>query len=210
MNKLEFYKSIYERENLRRDVLNNSVSIPVGILSGLTASIVYLCTSFDYSNGLYLKIFFLSFVTISAIILFISIIYLIKSFNNFHKGYDYREIALLKDIDKYYVELKEQYKKKPPKAERKFIKYMESEYITYADNNTQINDARSYDLYKSKQFLFYTLITIGLTSIPFGISSYDSSLFKEQRTNTTIEIEQNKTKSDSINLKSINYERKKI
>ena len=56
MDKLELYKSFYDRENLRRETLNNSVSVPVGILTGLIAAIVFLITSFNYKSNLILII----------------------------------------------------------------------------------------------------------------------------------------------------------
>lgn len=168
MDKLELYKSFYDRENIRRDTLNNSVSIPIGILSGFIAAIVFLITKNAYYINLICTWIFIVLIAISIILIGISIIYLIKSFNNFVKGYNYMEIALLTDIDKYYYELKEYNKKKTEKTETEFRQYLEKEFIKYADINAVINDKRSFDLYKSKQFLFLSIVIIALSCIPFG------------------------------------------
>jgi len=172
MDKLELYKSFYDRENQRRDTLNNSVSIPIGILSGLIAAVVFLTTRFVYNENLICLWIFLTLTALSILLIVISIIYLIKSFNNFVHGYNYMEIALLTDINSYYIELQDFNKKNAEKTELEFQQYLVNEFIKYADNNAVINDKRSYSLYKSKQFLFFSIVFIALTCIPFGFGVY--------------------------------------
>ena len=212
MDKFELYKSFYDRENNRRDTLNNSISIPIGILSGLIAAIVFLTTKFNYKIQILSTWIFFVLTAIAIVMMCFSVVYLVKSFNNFVKGYDYMEIALLKDIEKYYNELKEYNEKDPDKTEAEFKEYLQKEFIKYADHNAVINDNRSYSLYKSKQFLFFSIVVIALTSIPFGFGEFHETKDTE-RESKSIDIDSKlEYKIDSLlNLKlnQLENERKK-
>ena len=172
MDKLELYKSFYDRENQRRETLNNSVSIPVGIITGLIAALVFLTTKFNYRDNLIFTWILIILVLLSIILISISIVYLTKSFNNFAKGHNYIEIALLSEIEEYYKELLKYHNNKVDKADHDFQNYLCNEFIKYSDNNAGINDKRSFDLYKSKQFMFFSIIFIALSFIPFGTGIY--------------------------------------
>jgi len=213
MDKLELYKSFYDRENQRRESLNNSVSIPVGIITGLIATLVFLITRFNYGDNLLYTWSLIILVLISIILLSISIAYLTKSFNNFAKGHDYIEIALLSDIENYYDELLKYHKNKIDKVDHDFQNYLCAEFIKYADNNARINDKRSFDLYKSKQFMFFSIVFLAFSFIPFGFGNYKTP---EKVPNQQIEkINANKEldlKIDSllnVKLKQIENERTK-
>ncbi|MBN4058021.1 hypothetical protein JYT34_01110, partial [Olleya sp. AH-315-K02] len=101
MNDLDFYKSIYDRELNRRKDLDSSISIPIGILSLLIGLI-----SFFYSNNEYKKIIDENLIVIfllgiSLLGMILSILFLIKSFNNFMRGFNYRNLSYLKNIRNY-------------------------------------------------------------------------------------------------------------
>ncbi len=172
VDRLEFYKYYYDRENERREVLNNAVSIPMGVLSALIAAIVFLISNYNFTN-VFVTWVFVIFSLTSTILVAISIYYLIYSFNKFAKGYDYKEIPLLEELHKYDIELKE-YHDKPAQAENEFKDNLISEFIKKGDINTKINDNRSFRLFKAKQFLFYSIIAIAITCIPYGINAFNT------------------------------------
>jgi hypothetical protein len=171
MDSLKLYKSFYDRETNRRDILNNSVAIPIGILSGLIAALFFLASDFNYEIKGIFYCLFLGLIIIGAIMLIIAVTYLAKSFTNFIKGHDYSEIAFLHEIELYRSELIVHYKRKE-KAEKKFMSYLKSEFIRCADHNAILNDRRSFFIFKTKQYLFIAVIAISLAYIPYGITKY--------------------------------------
>ncbi|MGB5988962.1 MAG: hypothetical protein WBG43_04420 [Marinifilaceae bacterium] len=209
MDRLEFYKSLYERENLRRDVLTNSVSIPIGIVSGVVAALVYLTTNYKYIENKLCSCIFFILVIICVIFVLISIFYIARSLNNLVKGHSYRELALPSEMENYYHGLKACNLDDKDKTDEEFSEYLTNEFTTYADHNIKINDSRSLDLYNAKSFLFISVIVIAFASIPYVYGIYKGP---KKKINVRIENINNdieyKLKIDSI-LKYINMSENK-
>jgi len=172
INKTDFYKTIYDRECQRRFTLDNSISIPVAVTSGLIAALVFFVSNFDYHYDLVFTIIFVILSLVSTSLLVISIVNLMRSFINFGKGYEYKEIPLLSEIEKHYHELLDYNKDDINKTEIDFEKFLQTQFIKDADANTKINDNRSFKLYLAKKYLVFTLISLGTLCIPFVIISY--------------------------------------
>ena len=166
MQRFEFYKSIYGRENSRREFLTNSINIPIGILTAIFSAFTYFVSSFQNDNLLINIIFyllaFLCFVSNT-----IAIIYLLKSFNGFYKGHEYKELPFLRTMEDYYIELVKHYKKDEEKVNKEFEYFIISELVEYTDINIKLNDQRSLDLFQAKKFIFFSLISLALICIPY-------------------------------------------
>lgn len=195
MDRLEFYKSLYEREQLRRETLNNSVSIPIGIISALIAALVYIITNYNYSENIECTCGLFLLVILCVILVFISIYYIARSFNNLLRGNEYKELAIPSKIECYYNELKSYNNNDKEKTDVDFSDYLMKEFIKYADSNTKINDKRSLDLYKSKTFLILAVVVIVFASMPYV---YGVCKGPKKKINVSIEKNSDKLKQDSI------------
>ena len=56
MNKIDFLKEWYYKEDERKDCLNNSLNIPIGILTAILAGLYFIVNKFNYQyEGIFLK-----------------------------------------------------------------------------------------------------------------------------------------------------------
>lgn len=166
MNDLAFYKSIYDRELNRRKNLDDSISIPIGVISLLIGLISFYYTSAEYKTIIDNSKITLILLGVTLILLTLSIIFLVKSYNNFLRGFNYPNISLLKDVRKYQKIEIPKYNKLV--KEDKYINFEEeltNKLISIADRNTQINDSRAIYLYRAKTFMILSLAIIFITTI---------------------------------------------
>lgn len=94
MGRYEFYKEAYYQELSRKDVLEDALNIPLGIISAVIAALYYFFSSYDYhlEGGLefVLKILFLVLMTGSVLFILSAIYFLAQSYNNGLKGHPYK------------------------------------------------------------------------------------------------------------------------
>lgn len=122
MDKFEFYQKQYFFELERRQELNSSLSISIGVVSLLIGAIFYLISNFIYHYFI-LSYFFIVFIVCSIVSILFVIFFLISAYWN----YTYRYISDTEIIREY---------------ENKLINYYESikkEDITNLVNK-EIND----------------------------------------------------------------------
>ncbi len=166
MDSYEFYKSIFDRELNRRKDLDASISLPLTLLTIIVASNSYIAKQTNFKlnncNDIVGKVLFL---LIFGVVL-VTIFFLMRSFNNFFKGFAYRNLGLTSEIRKYEIEDVPRYNLLV-KSEDDIINFEKKiiEKLTEStDNHIIINDKRSYDLYLSKTS---SIIGIILTTINF-------------------------------------------
>ncbi|WP_035645935.1 hypothetical protein [Flavobacterium sp. ASV13] len=161
MNDFEFYKYIYDRELNRRSKLDDSINVLVGIISLLIGFISYFFSN-DYLFK-HLECNVLLGILFSLAICFIamSILFLIKSYNNYLRGFNYPNISYLKSIRKYQKITIPDYNSLVEEEQKiNFEDDLIDRLIRITDENTKINDTRSFDLYVSKTFIILTLVTL--------------------------------------------------
>lgn len=164
MNTYLFYKSIYDRELKRRGDLDNSINIPITILTliiGLNS--IYIDDSFLHEFGI------VQIIAIAiALVLSISMFFLIRSYNNFLSGFSYENIPLIKEIRNYEIKEMPNYNTKVEEEHKlSFEIYIIDELIHATDSHIKYNDKRSLDIYRAKSFIIVSLI---LTSIQLVIA----------------------------------------
>lgn len=165
MSDLEFYKSIYDRELARRLDLDNALNIPIGIIAVLIAALSYIVTNIDNCSNSIIQIIIIAFTIASSALIFISIFYLARSYNNLLKGHNYRNLALSEEIRRYQTDLLS-YNLKLANEEN--IIDFETKLIEklnhYTDNHILINDFRQISLYYAKSLIigsaFLTLLAL--------------------------------------------------
>lgn len=203
MDRYEFLKEWYHQENGRHLSLNDSLNIPIGVLTGIFAAIFFYVTGFGYKNGNeILLIIFILCIGALVVLCFITAYYLLLSYNNLLKGYVYKYLAEATKWNEHLQNLKIYYKENTiyfgdnvdDNAEKRLREDLIEGFAQYIDHNVLNNDRKSGYLHKAKQYLFVTLIATVVTFIPFGFHFFN----KEQETSCQrIEI----TNIDSLNNK---------
>lgn len=163
MDSYAFYKSLYDRELNRRKDLDNALNIPVSILTLLIGiNSVYLKNNqiaeiyklFELIN------FTLILIGLSSII---SIYFLIKFYNNWFKGFSYRNLAYTNELRHFETISVPEYNNLVEESEKlSFEKELITRLNSVTDNHIILNDQRNLDLYRAKTFLVITLILTGI------------------------------------------------
>ena len=165
MDSYAFYKSLYDRELGRRTNLDNTVSLPVTLVT-----IIVAVNSYTF-NGQQ-DIHKLSEITLRHCLLIligfallIVIFYIMRLFNNHFKGFAYRNFAYIADIVAYERKVFE-YNQFPSIVNKiEFDKVVVSKLAEITDNHIKLNDNRSKDLQKAKTYLVTSLILTGFNYI---------------------------------------------
>ncbi len=163
MDSYNFYKSIYDRELTRRMDLDNSINIPITILTLIIGLNSFYPDKYFFKNMFFELGIVQIMIIIIGLMILISAFFLIRSYNNFFKGFAYRNLALTKEIRKFETEQIPIYNAKLIE-ETKLIFETEliERIIAVTDNHTIFNDKRSLDLYKAKTFIIISLILTGI------------------------------------------------
>lgn len=171
MDDLELYKSIYDRELGRRINLDNAINIPIGIISVLVSLIYYFSSNINIVLIGWKYVFYI-FVTISSLLILVSIYYLIKSYNNLFRGFDYHNFPTTDELRKYQLELVKYNTKVESENQILFSQYLIDKYVSYADDHIRINDKRAFCLYISKSFFIAAILILLILFILFLIFKF--------------------------------------
>jgi len=165
METLEFYKSIFDKEQYRRTELNNAVNQPVTLVTILSGLLYFLFDTADLKGYTPLNFIILHLFIIGFFFFLISIYYLSLSFNNLLKGFDYLDFPKTKELYDYFHNLEKEGNNPTEPPQIPFDKYLIKKYVTYADNYVEINDKRSLYLHKAKKFIILVLAAEIITLI---------------------------------------------
>lgn len=167
MTDLEYFKSLFDREQLRKVELNNEVNIPIGIITLISGGIVLV---FKESVKSYCSLNFILIILIGALLL-VSILFLAKSYNNLFKGFKYDYLPNTHELFKHKLELKAYNKKVSKKERESFKEYLVENYAKLNDKNMKINRARLQSLYVAKTLVFIALFLTIILIASYMISS---------------------------------------
>ena len=180
VSNINFYREIYDEELKRKNEIDSSISFPTTLLTLLIGGSIYI---FNISNldcfkefDIYSRIAIIIFTCIFILSMVITIILLMRIFVNIFKKYKYlpspfdlnkRENELYELYIKYYKEIKDKdYEKKAVKSSRhQFNVDLLNYYIDFATNNQRLNDIRLKNLYTSRKYLIFSLISIAIIGI---------------------------------------------
>jgi predicted membrane channel-forming protein YqfA (hemolysin III family) len=188
MNKFDFYNDLNFKEEDKKNQINNSLSLPIGIITGLVAGLFYLLTAFDFKLSFWDSIVFSVISLTSIFFLGISIFHLIKSYSNFHKGYDYAYLADTIDLDKYYKELKKYYNTNPiltDTSDTEFELYIFDELVKNTDINQKNNKKKNKHRFNCEKHLITAFLFLCLNLFPFG---YNYALKKDMNKSILLEL----------------------
>lgn len=178
MNKFDFYKEFYIKENERRQEVLSSFNIPIAIITALSSASYYFITSFDYKIEVFLTAIFIGLISITIVGLLLAIYYLIRAFSDFTKGYEYSGLPYMKELYDWNINLQEyyeQYEEDSSIADKKYEEYLIEKMVEHTEHNMYVNDKKHGFIYKSKKFLIVSLVLTLITLIPFGYNYFNKS-----------------------------------
>lgn len=171
MDRIEFIKEWFYKEDERKNSLNDSLNIPIGILTALIALTSYIFNEFNPINEKdYIKHLFYFFIFISLTFWLISVFKLLQSYNDLYKGYSYLGFpkpSFLKDdseILKKYIDENKELLDKNITLEELEKNNLENLMIQCLETNVYNNDRKSAYLHSSKIHIINCLIFIVLSS----------------------------------------------
>jgi hypothetical protein len=177
MQDLEFYLNWYEKEEERKVALENSLNIPIGVLTVIYGLDFYLFSKLDVQHPLSI----ISLISILIIIgsfaaALIASLYLYKSYNKIIRGYTYKAFPFASQLLAHKKSVIEYYKKYAStfpgiSGDEQFEIYLINKLAEYIDNNAYNNDLKANALYKSKRWLFISLLFIIFAIVAFVLNS---------------------------------------
>jgi len=179
MDLFEHFKETYHKENERTKIIQDGLTIPIGIISVLTTLITFYLFNFNYFSFILVVIIFIGLVASGSIFIVLGVVNIYKAYNitTVNPSLSYRYLPVAKEQENYLLELREYYKKEgltekdvEANAMRDFKDYLQEFYVKSATNNTDINLTTNDFLTKSKGNTFIALILLISAGIPYGIN----------------------------------------
>lgn len=171
INKFEFIKEQFYKEEEKKENLSNSLNISITVISGILLIIFYIVTEYD-PNKEKIPLNYIFYITIftSSFFWILCLYYLIKCFNNLYKGYKYFDLpdnfieTEYKSMKIYYDEYK-----KDLESNLSFDSLVENNIIETINNcvlnNSRINRKKYYYLYKSKIYIINSIFALLIFAI---------------------------------------------
>jgi hypothetical protein len=173
MDKFQFFVEWYNREEERKSSVENSLNIPIGILTILFAIQFYLVKDFDFSNCQnWEKYTLLLLAGISTLSSLATGFFIFKSYHNFPNEYKYSGIPYPTQLLNYEKDLIEFYKVNSEHfnnvtGEQMFNEYLLFKLAQYVDRNTFNNDEKYRYLSISKRLMAVATIAMVIAFFPF-------------------------------------------
>lgn len=186
MDKLEFLIDWYKREEERRNSLETSLNIPIGILTIVFAVHFFLVRDFDFSSGSTLDNgAFLTSIIISVLAAFVTTYLVLKSYHNIESEYLYKGLPLPSQLFKYEKELIDFYEENKADygdldGKEKFKEYLVEKFTEHIDRNATNNDNKANFLHQSKRFIFVTLLFMVISFVPYLTNLFDRRFKPDQ------------------------------
>lgn len=174
MSKLDFWINWYNKEEERKLSLENSLNIPIGVLVVVFSALWYLFNEFDFEHSTTFEKVSLVFAGITFLTCAFAAYFIGRAYHTNTYVYEALPIpqALLdheKALIEYYKEHKEEYENVDVNA--KFDYDLIQILAKCIDVNSANNDRKSHYIYQAKRYVLYSLVALGLGSVPFLTNS---------------------------------------
>lgn len=174
----EFYKDYYDKTLERKNEINNSLSVPIGIITALIAALFYALTTFDFQLSWVISVVFTLLSLIAVFLLSSSVYYLIRALSDFHDGYDYAYLDNANALNEYYESLIRYYISLPgnpaanstEQAKIKFSDHVTQNLIYCIIINHSNNNSKSQHRYKCYKYIIYSIVTFSFVFIVFYVN----------------------------------------
>ncbi len=178
MTDLEFYLNWYDKEAERRTDLDNSLSIPIGLLTVTYGADFYLLVQYNFHcSSLLTNVFLVALIGVSFISSCITAFFLFDSYHHFFKGYTYKAFPFATELHKHKIDLVEYYQKYANSfpnttGKEKFEEYLVLKLTEYLDRNAYINDKKSKAIHLAKGYILIAILSLVLAVVPFIINLF--------------------------------------
>lgn len=220
MNRLNFLIDWFHKENERQIAINDSLNIPIGILTGIFAMIFYMFTSFSFAqeSNFILRISFISLIILSLIFWIIVVYFLFKSYNNLFHTYEYKAMPFPTELNIHYENLAVYVNENKGLLDDSItvnslydnqLIDMLSEYL---NRNIENNDRKSSYLHIAKKYLLVCIISVIFCAVPFTIQfvlKKEIEQINKIETNTLPQTPERITNLNISTFKIDNYEQKR-
>jgi hypothetical protein len=178
MNDFEFYLNWYNKEAERKTALENSLNIPIGILSVTFGADFYSLAHYNYSSSVYLmNILLFTMVGMSFVFSCVATYFLFVSYHGIFKGYIDKAFPFATELRKHKLELIDYYQKQADNfpgvsGEDKYEEYVITKLTEYIDRNVRNNDKKAEALYRAKGNILRAIVCLVVALIPFILNFF--------------------------------------
>lgn len=169
----ELYQQHYFHEMERRDQINNSLVIPLGVISVVSGAFLVVAKEidapFDYSEK-----FQLVFLVLTALALISSATFLVRAY----WGYGYAHMPRPGELRKYREGLLNHYSGSGKSfdeavkiVDEETLQYVESQYAANAETNAENNDKKSANLFIANGLTIASVVLLVISAIPYVLNS---------------------------------------
>jgi hypothetical protein len=160
----EFYKYIYDRELNRRGKLDDAINPIIGAISLFVALLSFFFTNKEYSRTIDCNVSIWVLISLVLLSVAISILFLVKSYNNYLIGFNYPNIAYLHSVRNFETIAIPEYNSKVDASKHiKFEDDLIDRMVAITDENIRINDRRAFSLYLAKTFIILAMAFLFIT-----------------------------------------------
>lgn len=172
-----FYQDHYDKTLERKNAINNSLSVFVGIITALIAAFFYSISNFQYLLTDYLTLLFSIIALIELYLLAYAVYYLVLAFSDLHEGYDYAYLNS-STLNLYYENLVAHYDSlhlnrgnfAVVQAQIDFDLYIIQLLIEAANRNDINNYHKTSDRFKCYQYLIYSIVNLSFVFVLYLIN----------------------------------------
>ncbi|TKC09857.1 hypothetical protein FA048_06490 [Pedobacter polaris] len=171
-NRLQFFTEWYHKENERQQSLNESISIPTGIVSAISVAYYFLISEFRFESKIdnFIEYLFIGLIFTSIITWSYTVYNLFRAYNDLFKGFTYKAINFPTVLNTYYDQLKD-YSDDYNKLYEEYLLKVISESL---EQNIINNDSKSGYLHLSKRYLLITLVPLLISLGPFVYNFFNT------------------------------------
>ena len=175
LTELEFYLNWYDKEAERRTALDNSLSIPIGILTVTFGADFYILAQYNFHcSALLTNIILVALIGVSFISSCITAFFLFDSYHHFFQGYCYKAFPFATELHKHKLDIVDYYQKYSASfpnitGEEKFEEYLITKLTEYLDKNAYNNDKKSKAIHLAKGYILVAILSLVLAVVPFII-----------------------------------------
>lgn len=179
MELFDHFKETYHKENERTKALQDSLSIPIGIVSVLTTLLTFYFFNFDFKYSILWTGIFIAFLVFGALFLAFAVRNIYNAYNitSVDTSLAYKLLPVSQEQITYFNELKQYYigtgqtlQEAETSANDDFKEYLQKLYIEYGSNNNDINATTYGYITSAKGNILISLLIFLITAIPYGIN----------------------------------------
>jgi hypothetical protein len=178
MNDFEFYLNWYNKEAERKTALENSLNIPIGILTVTFGADYYLMVHYNFtSSSCILTSLLATMIGVSFVFSCIATYYLFVSYHGIFKGYLDKAFPFATELRKHKLDLIDYYQKQTANfpgisGEDKYEEYVIAKLTEYIDRNVRNNDKKAEALYRAKGHILRAIVCLVVALVPFILNFF--------------------------------------